>query len=96
MVFVTGLLRFLRKSNAVWVIIDRLMKTAYFLPMRASDFIDTLSRLYIWEIVKLHGASVSIVSGRDPRFISWFWQRLQSVFDTQLSFSTAFHPQTDG
>ena len=57
---------------------------------------DMLSHLYIREIVKLHGVPVSIVSDRDPRFTSRFWQGLQSALDTQLLFSTAFHPQTDG
>ena len=75
---------------------DRLTKTAHFLPMRVSDSIDTLSHLYIREIVKLHGVPVSIVSDRDPRFTSRFWQGLQSALDTQLLFSTPFHPQTDG
>ena len=57
---------------------------------------DTLSRLYIREIVRLHGVPVSIVSDRDPRFTSRFWQSLQAALETQLLFSTAFHPQTDG
>ena len=94
--FVAGLPRSPRGSDAVWVIVDRLTKTAHFLPMRVSDSIDTLSRLYIREIVKLHGVPVSIVSDRDPRFTSRFWQSLQSALDIQLLFSTAFHLQTDG
>ena len=61
-----------------------------------SDSVDVLSRLYIREIVRLHGVPVSIVSDRDPRFTSRFWQSLQAALETQLLFSTAFHPQTDG
>ena len=76
--------------------VDRLTKSAHFLPIRVTDSVDALSRLYIREIVRLHGVPVSIVSDRDPRFTSRFWQSLQSALDTQLMFSTAFHPQTDG
>ena len=71
--FVTGLPRSQKGHDAVWVIVDRLTKTAHFLPMRVTDSVDTLSRLYIREIVKLHGVPVSIVSDRDPRFTSKFW-----------------------
>ena len=48
------------------------------------------------KIVRLHGVSVSIVSDRDPRFTSRFWESLQAALGTELRFSTAFHPQTDG
>ena len=68
--FVTGLPRSPRGSDAIWVVVDRLTKSAHFLPMRVTDSIDSLSRLYIREIVKLHGVPVSIVSDRDPRFTS--------------------------
>ena len=64
--------------------------------MRVPDSTDALGRLYIQENVKLHGVPVSIVLDRDPHFTFRCWQSLQSAFDTQLLFSTAFHPQTDG
>ena len=78
------------------VVVDRLTKSVHFLPMRFTDSIDTLSCLYIREIVKLHEVPVSIVSDRDPRFTSRFWQSLQVALDTLLLFSTTFHSQTDG
>lgn len=74
----------------------RLTKSAHFLPIRMTDSVDSPSRLYIREIVKLHGVPVSIVSGRDPRFTSRFWKSLQSALGTKLLLSTAYHPQTDG
>lgn len=94
--FVTGLPRSQRGHDAVWVIVDRFTKTAHFLPIRATDGAEALSKLYIEEIVKLHGVPVTIVSDRDPRFTARFWQSLQTAIDTELLFSTAFHPQTDG
>ena len=94
--FVTGLPRSPRGHDAVWVIVDRLTKTAHFLPIRVTDSIEALSRLYIREIIRLHGIPVSIVSDRDPRFTARFWQGLQSALGTKLLFSTAYHPQTDG
>nr|GFD45581.1 reverse transcriptase [Tanacetum cinerariifolium] len=48
------------------------------------------------EIVRLHGTSTSIVSDRDPRFMSRFWKGLLKAWGTRLKFSTAFHPQIDG
>ena len=57
---------------------------------------DKLAELYIREIVRLHGVPASIVSDRDPRFTSRFWQCLQAALGTQLRMSSAYHPQTDG
>ncbi|RVW36977.1 Transposon Tf2-11 polyprotein [Vitis vinifera] len=83
------------KKNGVWVIVDRLTKSAHFLAMKTTDSMNSLAKLYIQEIVRLHGIPVSIVSDRDPKFTSQFWQSLQRALGTQLNFSTAFHPQTD-
>ena len=85
-----------RKHNAVWVIVDRLTKSAHFLLIRLDYSMDRLEKLYVSEIVKLHVIPLSRVSDRDPRFTSRFWKELQSSFGTRLNFSTAFHPQTDG
>jgi len=94
--FVTGLPRTQSSHDAVWVIVDRLTKSAHFLPVRMDYSLERLARLYIYEIVKLHGVPVAIVSDRDPRFTSRFWGSLQRALGTRLNFSTAFHPQTDG
>ncbi|KAI5335422.1 hypothetical protein L3X38_025555 [Prunus dulcis] len=84
------------KHDGVWVIVDRLTKSAHFLPVRANYSLNKLAKIFIDEIVRLHGVPVSIVSDRDPRFTSRFWTKLNEAFGTQLQFSTAFHPQTDG
>ncbi|KAI3808710.1 hypothetical protein L1987_24668 [Smallanthus sonchifolius] len=57
---------------------------------------EKLARLYIGEIVSRHGVPVSIISDRDSRFTSRFWQTLQRALGTRLDMSTAYHPQTDG
>ena len=94
--FVTGLPLTRQKHDAVWVIVDRLTKSAHFLPVRMDYSLDKLAELYIREIVRLHGIPVSIISDRDPRFTSKFWEKLQAALGTKLKRSTAFHPQTDG
>ncbi|GKD10665.1 putative reverse transcriptase domain-containing protein [Tanacetum coccineum] len=57
---------------------------------------EKLTRQYLKEVVSRHGVSVSIISDRDGRFVSQFWQSLQEAFGTQLDMSTAYHPETDG
>ena len=57
---------------------------------------EKLAKLYVKDIFRLHGAPITIVSDRDPRFTSRFWPSLQNAMGTKLNFSTAFHPQTDG
>ena len=94
--FVVGLPLTGRKHDSVWVVVDRLTKSAHFLPVRTDYSLDKLAELYIKEIVRLHGIPISIISDRDPRFTSRFWGKLQEAMGTRLNFSTAFHPQTDG
>ena len=90
--FVTGLPRSLRGHDAVWVIVDRLTKSAHFLPIRLSNSAEDLGVLYVREIVRLHGVPVSIISDRDPRFTSLFWKEMQSTLRSNLRLSTSFHP----
>ena len=94
--FVVGLPLTGRKHDSFWVVVDRLTKSAHFLPVRIDYSLDKLAKLYIKEIVRLHGIPISIISDRDPRFTSRFWGKLQEALGTQLNFNAAFHPQTDG
>ena len=94
--FVTHLPRPPLGHDAVWVIVDRLTKSAHFLAMRMTFTLERFCRLYIREIVQLHGVPVSIVSERDPRFTAHLWKSFQKAMDTRLTMSIAFHPQTDG
>ena len=94
--FVIGLPKTQKWMDSIWVIIDRLTKSAHFLPVKTSFNADRLVVLYMNEIVRLHGVPKSIVSDRDSKFVSRFWQSLQRALGIELRFSTAFHPQTDG
>jgi hypothetical protein len=78
------------------MIVDRLTKSAHFLSIKEKYSLDRLAKLYVQEIVKLHGVPISIVSDRDSCFTSRFWNALQAALGTKFNFSTAFHPQTDG
>ena len=90
--FVTGLLRTRRQHDVIWVIVDRLTKSAHFLLVSNDEPLDKLAQLYVEEIVRLHGVPISIVSYRDPRFTSRFWSSLQDAMGTRFHFSTTFHP----
>nr|GEY94141.1 retrotransposable element Tf2 [Tanacetum cinerariifolium] len=93
--FVTGLPQTQRRHDAIWVVVDRLTKSAHFLPIRKDYSVSRLAEIFQQEIVRLHGTPSAIVSDRDPRFTSRFWKGLQKAWETRLKFSTAFHPQTD-
>ena len=81
--FVTHLPRTPQRHDAVWVIVDRLTKSAHFLAMRLTFTLERFCQLYILEIVRLHGVPVSIVPNRDPRFIAHFWKSFQKAMGTR-------------
>nr|GEU57078.1 putative reverse transcriptase domain-containing protein [Tanacetum cinerariifolium] len=93
--FITKLPKMANGYDTLWVIVDRLTKSAHFLPMRETDLMEKLMKLYMKEIVTRHGVHVSIISDRDGRFTSLFWKALHKALGTQLDMSTAYHPQTD-
>ncbi|GJY86774.1 putative reverse transcriptase domain-containing protein [Tanacetum coccineum] len=94
--FVTKLPKTANGYDTIWVIVDRLTKSAHFLPMRENDPMEKLMKLYMKEVVTRHGVPVSIISDRDGRFTSLFWQALHKALGTRLDMSTAYHPETDG
>nr|GEV85645.1 putative reverse transcriptase domain-containing protein [Tanacetum cinerariifolium] len=94
--FFTKLPRTQSGNDTIWVIVDLLTKSAYFLLMRKNDPMDKLARLYLKVVVMRHGIPVSIICDRDPRFASNFQRSFQKAMGTQLDMSTAYHPQTDG
>ena len=90
--FVTHLPRTQQKHDAVLVIVNWLTKSAHFLAVWMTFSLERFCRLYIREIVRLHGVPVSIVSDREPRFTTHFWKSFQKAMGTRLTMSTAFHP----
>ncbi|EOY16856.1 Retrotransposon protein [Theobroma cacao] len=94
--FVTGLPRTSGGYDSIWIVVDRLTKSAHFLPVKTTYGAAQYARVYVDEIVRLHGIPISIVSDRGAQFTSRFWGKLQEALGTKLDFSTAFHPQTDG
>jgi hypothetical protein len=93
--FVSGLPKKKRGNNVIWVIVDRLTKSAIFLPMRTTYSVDKLAKLHVNEVIKLHEVPVSIVSYRDLKFTFRLWPSIQRALGTRLNLSTTFHPQTD-
>ncbi|WRX26670.1 Reverse transcriptase domain - like 10 [Theobroma cacao] len=94
--FVMGLPRTNRGYNSIWIVVDRLTKSTHFLPVKTTYGAAQYARVYMDEIVRLHGIPISIVSDRGAQFASRFWGKLQEALGTKLDFSTTFHPQTDG
>ncbi|GKA71789.1 putative reverse transcriptase domain-containing protein [Tanacetum coccineum] len=94
--FVTKLPKTAAGQDTIWVIVDRLTKSAHFLPMREDDTLEKLTRQYLKEVVSKHGVPVSIISDRDGKFTSHFWKSLNKALGTRLDMSTTYHPETDG
>ncbi|GKB86209.1 putative reverse transcriptase domain-containing protein [Tanacetum coccineum] len=94
--FITKLPKSSQGFDTIWVIVDRLTKSAHFLPIRENDPLDKLARLYLNRIVARHGIPASIIYDRDGRFTSNFCRSFQKALGTDISISTAYHPETDG
>jgi hypothetical protein len=94
--FIMGLLRTQLGYDFIWVIVDRLTKVAHFIPVKMTYTEPQLAELYMSRIVCLHGVPNKIMSDRGTQFTLKFWERMHEILDTQLNFSSTYHPQTDG
>ncbi|GJZ98660.1 putative reverse transcriptase domain-containing protein [Tanacetum coccineum] len=94
--FITKLPKWSQGFDTIWVIVDRLTKSAYFLTIKENDPLDKLTRLYLNKIVARHEIPVSIICGCDGRFTSNFWRSFQKALGTDLSMSTVYHLEIDG
>ncbi|GJR49707.1 putative nucleotidyltransferase, ribonuclease H [Tanacetum coccineum] len=94
--FIIKLPRTSSGHDAIWVVVDRLTKSAHFIAIREDFSTEKLAKVYLNRIVARHGVPVSIISDRDARFTSRLWQTFQKALGTRLDMSTAYHPQTDG
>nr|GEV30325.1 putative reverse transcriptase domain-containing protein [Tanacetum cinerariifolium] len=93
--FIVGLPRTSSGYESIWVIVDQLTKSVHFLPVKMMDSMEKLTQLYLKEIVCRHGVPISIISDRDSKFTSRFWQSHQEALGTRLDMSTAYHPEMD-
>ncbi|GJX63964.1 putative reverse transcriptase domain-containing protein [Tanacetum coccineum] len=93
--FVIKLPKSSQGHDTIWVIVDRLTKSAIFVLIRETDPLEKLARMYLKEVVTRHRILVSIIYDRDPRFASNFWRSLQRALGTNLDMSIAYDPQTD-
>src|SRR6185437_1309762 len=85
-----------QKHDSIWVIIDRLTKTAHFIPVHTTYSAKRYAEIYLDQIVRLHGVPKTIISDRGAQFIARFWEQLQESLGTKLIRSSAYHPQIDG
>ena len=90
--FISRLPRTLKGYTVIWVIVDRLTKSAHFVPEKSTYTTSKWAHLYMTEVVRLQGVPICIVSNRDARFTFKFWKGLQAAMCTRLDFSTTFHP----
>jgi hypothetical protein len=90
--FIMGLPRTQLGYDSIWLILDRLTKVAHFIPIKTTYSEPQLAELYMSKIVCLHGVLKKIVSDRGTQFTSMFWERLHEILDTQLCFTSAYHP----
>ena len=85
-----------RQHDFIMVVVDKLTKETYFIPIKSTHKTDDIVEIFMKEIFKLHGLPKAIVSNRDVKFTSNFWKGMFTYLGKKLNFSTAYHPQTDG
>jgi hypothetical protein len=91
--FIVGLPRTSRGYNSIWVIMDRLTKSAHFIPVATTYRVRQYAELYISHIVHYHGIPKTIISDRGFIFVAHFWEQLHECLGTHLIKSSAYHPR---
>jgi transposase InsO family protein len=94
--FIVGLPLTARKFDSIWVIVDRLSKSAHFIPVHANYNVQKYAEIYIAHVLCLHRVPKMIISDRGSQFIAHFWEQLHASLGSHLIHSLAYHPQMDG
>ena len=94
--FITGLPMNWRQHDSIIVVVDKLTKATHFILVKSTHKTSDIAKIFMKEILKLHGFPKAIVSNRDVKFTSNFWKGLFAYLGTKINFSTAYHPQMDG
>jgi hypothetical protein len=94
--FIVGLPMTTRKFDSIWVIVDRLSKSAHFIPINTKYRLEKYAKFCISHVICLHGILKMIISDRGSQFVARFWEQLHSSLETHMIHSSAYHPQTDG
>jgi hypothetical protein len=94
--FIVGLSMMVRNFDLIWVIVDRLSKSAHFIPVNTNYKVQKYAEIYIARVLCLHGVLKMIISDRGSQFVAHFWEQLHASLGTRLIHSSAYHPETDG
>jgi transposase InsO family protein len=94
--FVVGLPLMARRHNSIFVVVDTLTNSVHFIHVRTTYQAPDIARVFISEIVRLHGVPKRIISDRGSVFTRRFWTSFQEALGTQLNLSTVYHPEIDG
>jgi hypothetical protein len=94
--FITGLHKSTNQNDAIMVVVEKLSKSAHFVPVKLNCKAIYIANIFMKEIFRLHGMPREIVYDRDTKSTSIFWKSLMAGFETKWLFITTYHPQTDG
>jgi hypothetical protein len=94
--FITGFPKTQRQNDSIMVVIDKLSKSAHFIPVKSTYKVINIAEIFMKEIFRLHGIPKMVISDRDVKFTSNFWKELFAGLGTNLNFNTSYHPQMDG